>query len=120
MSTAITNARKRREADILERIENVRRLIEMENTIMTVEEANKYANYCYVDKNGQKMGGISDNLLRDLRNDIQLQLLSITALCYGDNPDLGEPCPMLEWNSSNGCVEDKFRDMWKECLIWTA
>lgn len=115
----MTNARKRRENDILERIENVKRLIIMENTILTVEGAKQYASYCCVDKNGQKIGDISNNLLDDLRKNIQLHLLSIVALCNGDNPDIGEPCPMLEWNGP-GCVEDKFRDVWEECLKWIA
>lgn len=121
MSKITVNATKRRESDILDRIENVKRLIEMENTIMMTEGAKKYAGYCQVDRNGQKIGNCTDNLLHDLRSEIQLQLLSITALCYGDNPDVGEPCPMLEWKHPDGYnAEDKFRDTWEECLQWNG
>lgn len=111
----------RRKQDILDRIENVKRLIQMETTIMTANGAKKYANYCMVDRDGKRLGSSTDELLDDLRDEIQLQLLSITALCYGDNPDVGEPYPMLEWvRGLNEHAEDKFRDAWKECLIWNA
>ena len=118
----MNDSRLRREQDILERLENVKRLIQMETTIMTANGAGQYANYCMIDRNGQKIGGYGNNLLNDLREKIQLQLLSITALCYGDNPDLGEPDVMLEWKQSNTNEhsEDKFRDMWDECLGWVC
>jgi len=117
-----TKAELRREQEILDRLENVKRLIQMETTIITSMGAEQYANYCMTDRNGQKIGGYSNNLLNDLREKIQLQLLSITALCYGDNPDLGEPDAMLGWKQSNTNEhsEDKFRDMWGECLQWNA
>ena len=94
----------------------------MEYTIETANGAKKYAKYCMTGSDGKKIGGYSGNLLNDLREEIQLQLLSVTALCYGNNPDLGEPCPMLEWKTSNTSEhsEDKFRDMWEECLQWNA
>jgi hypothetical protein len=44
-------------------------------------------------------------------------------LCYGDNPDVGEPVPMLEWNTSlegEGHPEDVFRNAWDKCLIWNG
>ena len=119
MSKIEKNARIRREKDILERIENVKRLIEMETTILTAEGAREYTFYCHVDTNGKKIG--YDNLLYDLREQIQLQLLSIAALLYGSNPYIGEPCPMLEWKTLNsGNAEDKFRDVFEECLQWNA
>ena len=83
------NARLRQEQDILDRIENVKRLIQMETTLLTTEGTQMYSGYCQVDRNGQRLGSSVNNLLNDLREKIQLQLLSITALCYGDNPDLG-------------------------------
>ena len=115
------NSRLRREQDILDRLENVKRLIEMENTIMTVEGAKKYASYCMVGKDGSRIGSYSDNLLYNLQNEIQLQLLSIVALCYGDNPDIGDPYPMLEWvRGLDENAEDKFHDVWEKCLKWTV
>ena len=117
----MNDSRLRQEQDILERLENVKRLIQMETTIMTANGAEQYANYCMVDRNGQKIGGYSDNLLHNLRDEIQLQLLSITALCHGDNPDVGEPYPRLEWtNMLDENSEDKFRDVWDECLGWVC
>ena len=118
-------ARLRREQDILERLENVKRLIQMEKTLLTCNGIERYSFYCMVDREGKTIGSISNDLLHNLRDEIQLQLLSITALCYGDNPDIGEPMPMLEWNTSlkdeeGRHPEDKFRDVWEECLIWNA
>lgn len=112
----------RREQDILDRLENVKRLIEMETTVMTADGAKKYMGYCMVDRNGQRIGSNIDDLLHNLREEIQLQLLSITALCYGDNPDVGEPYSTLEWKESktDEHSEDKFWDMWHECLQWNA
>ena len=40
-----SESRLRREQDILSRLENVKRLIEMETTLMTAEGAKKYAHY---------------------------------------------------------------------------
>jgi hypothetical protein len=116
-------SRLRREQDILDRIENVKRLIQMETTLLTAEGAETWKRYCFVDGKGQRIGSLVEDLLHDLRDTIQLQLLSITALCYGDNPDLGEPAPMLEWNTEYKGEKhpaDAFRDMWGECLIWNA
>jgi hypothetical protein len=116
-------SRLRREQDILDRIENVKRLIQMETTLLTADGAETWKRYCPVDSKGQRLGSFIDDLLHDLRDTIQLQLLSITALCYGDNPDVGEPVPMLEWNTSLEGEEhpaDVFRDAWDKCLIWNA
>jgi hypothetical protein len=116
-------SRLRREQDILDRIENVKRLIQMETTLFTADEAETWKRYCLVDGKGQRIGSLTEDLLHDLRDTIQLQLLSITALCYGDNPDVGEPVPMLEWNTSlevEGHPADVFRDAWDKCLIWNA
>lgn len=114
----------RREEDILDRIENVKRLIQMETTLMTAEGASHWIGYCMVDRNGKVIGDeITNNLLHDLRDKIQLQLLSITALCYGANPDIGDPVPTLEWNmdfQEEGHPEDVFRDTWDKCLRWNA
>lgn len=114
-------AERRREQDIIERLDNVKRLIEMEHTVLTANGAMGFCRYCNVDREGKRIGSSVDDLLHDLRGEIQLQLLSITALCYGDNPDIGEPVPMLEWNRDNDYVsEDRFRDVWEQCLIWNA
>lgn len=111
----------RREQDILERLENVKRLIEMETTLMTAEGAKELCGCCRVDREGKRLGSSSQDVLHDIRDNIQMQLLSITALCYGDNPDIGEPMPMLEWNHTGGeHPSDKFHRMWEECLTWNA
>lgn len=108
----------RREQDILDRLENVRRLIQMEYTLMTSDGANRFKRFCQTDRDGKRFG---DDLLNELRDTIQLQLLSIVALCYGDNPDIGEPAPMLEWATDIGCnAEDKFREVWGGCLRWNS
>lgn len=121
MSKVEEKAILRREQDILDRIENVKRLIQMETTILTAHNAKEYAAYCMVDCNGKRIGYICDNLLGNLRAEIQLELLSIVALCYGDNPDIGEPMAMLEWQKNGEYEdhpEDRFRDVWEECLGW--
>lgn len=111
----------RREQDILDRLENVKRLIEMKNTIITANGAKKYARYCMVGKDGSRIGSHRNDLLYDLRDEIQLQLLSIVALCYGDNPDIGDPYPMLEWvRELDENAEDKFHNVWEQCLRWTV
>ena len=123
MAKAEINARLRREQDILDRIENVKRLIQMKSTLMTAKGCELYHRYCMVDREGKRIGGISDNLLDDLRDEIQLQLLSIVALDYGANPDIGEPMPVLEWNRSAKTEQhpaDEFRDTFEKCLIWNA
>ena len=108
----------RREQDILDRLENVRRLIQMEYTLMTSDGANRFNRFYQTDRDGKRFG---DGLLNELRDTIQLQLLSIVALCYGDNPDIGEPAPMLEWATDIGCnAEDKFREVWGGCLRWNS
>lgn len=113
-------ARLRQEQDILNRLENVRRLIQMETTLLTAEGARQWCHYYAVDRDGKRFSAVND-LLHDLRDEIQVQLLSITALCYGDNPDVGEPTPMLEWKHNEGfCSEDRFREVWDECLMWNA
>lgn len=121
MSEIEVNSRLRREQDILERIENVKRLIQMETTLMTANGATGYCRYCMTDKDGKRILPAIYDLLHDVRDEIQTQLLSITALCYGDNPDVGEPVPMLEWrNDQDFCAEDRFREVWEECLSWNA
>ena len=111
----------RREQNILDRIDNVRRLIEMETTLLTVEGAEKFKRYHMTDREGKRCGSDINDLLHELRDTIQLQLLSITAMCYGSNPDVGEPDAMLEWTvSRNVCTEDVFRDTWDKCLNWNA
>lgn len=123
MSKNVMKSRLRREQDILDRIDNVKRLIQMETTLLTGEGVRHYAQYCRVDRDGNRIGSSIDDLLHDLRDEIQLQLLSIVALCYGDNPDVGEPMAMLEWNT-NAKIDvhpaDKFREVMEECLIWNA
>ena len=122
-SKAEINSRLRREQDILDRIENVKRLIQMEKTLLTCKGCEMYIGYKnYVRSDNQAFG---DDLLSDLRDEIQRQLLSIVALCYGANPDIGEPMPMLEWNTSakfenNEHPVDRFHDVFDECLIWNA
>lgn len=115
-SDAEMKSRLRREQDILDRLENVKRLIQMECTLTTTGVPfSRYKNH---DKNGKVFG---DDVLHDLRGEIQLQLLSIAALCYGDNPDIGDPMPMLEWSVNgnyDGHPEDRFREVWDECLTW--
>lgn len=108
-------SRLRREADILERIENVKRLIQTETTLLTVRGGNQFCRYKRVSNDESHIS--PNSLIYELREEIQLQLLSITALCYGDNPDVGEPMPMLEWETGK---MDKFRDAWEECLSWNA
>lgn len=115
MITSNAKSRIRREQDILERLENVKRLIQMETTIETTIGGN-FGGYFKVDREGKKYPGQND-LLHELRDEIQLQLLSVVALQYGDNPDIGEPAPMLEWKD-NGGTEDDFREMWEKCLTW--
>lgn len=114
-------ARLRREKDILDRLENVRRLIQMETTLETAEGCEYYSVYKnYVLETKEAFG---KHLLDDLRDNIQFQLLSIAALCYGDNPDIGEPVPMLCWKHKQGeetHPADRFRDMWEDCLEWNA
>lgn len=109
----------RKEQDILDRIENVKRLIQMEYTLLTSEGCGLYGSYHLVARDGNKC---SDMLIHELRDSIQLQLLSIAALCYGDNPDIGEPVPMLEWNMNIDDDEhpsDVFWDEFRKCLVWS-
>lgn len=110
----------RREEDILDRIENVKRLIEMETTLITSTGAGKFVSYHRTDRDGKSYG---NGVLSELRDEIQMQLLSITALCYGKNPDMGEPVPMLEWKEGSASGQhpsDRFWDVWEECLMWNA
>ena len=117
MSELEKKARLRREQDILDRIENVKRLIQMKTTLLTAEGAKEYLWYkSHVD--GKALG---NNLRCELDEEIQMQLLSIVALCNGDSPDIGEPAPMLEWNMDREFEEhpsDRFHEMWEECLVW--
>ena len=120
MSKIEKDARLRREQDILDRLDNAKRLIQMETTLMTADRCGRYRSYKpYTLKENQAFG---NNLLDSLREQIQMDLLSIVALCYGDNPDIGEPVPMLKWRQpvSGEHPEDKFRAMWDECLEWNA
>lgn len=40
---------------------------------------------------------------------------------YGDNSDIGDPYPMLEWvRELDENAEDKFHDVWEKCLKWTV
>lgn len=119
-SKAEVEDRMRREEDILDRIENVKRLIQMENTLMVSKGCGMFAHYKLSDNAGKAFGV---NLLDELRDEIQLQLLSIVALCYGANPDIGEPMPILEWrtgNTDNRHPSDVFRDVFEQCLGWNA
>ena len=115
-------SRLRREKDILERIDNVKRLIEMETTLTTGISTRQWIGYKAVDSKGQSY--THTNLLDDVREEIRLQLLSIAALCYGDNPDIGEPYPMLEWASSvegsSDHPSDILWEVWQNCLRWNA
>lgn len=121
MSAIEKRDRLRKEQDILDRLDNVRRLIQMETTLITAEGATIWNRYCLTDREGKRIGDRSRDLLHEVREEIQMQLLSITALCYGDNPDIGEPVPMLEWkDNSDFCSADKFHDTWEECLQWNA
>lgn len=119
MSKNTQRAILRREQDIIDRLDDVKRLIQMENTLLTASGIYHYRRFRLTSQDGQQIG---DDLIHSLRDEIQLQLLSIVALCYGDNPDLGEPSPMLEWvdtvDSQN--AQDVFREVWKKCLIWNA
>lgn len=110
----------RKEQDILDRLNDVKRLIEMETTLMTVKGAGTWIRFVLTSNDGKWQ---SDDLLHQVRDEIQMQLLSIVALCYGDNPDIGEPTPILEWNTSYGGEdhpEDRFREVWDECLRWNS
>lgn len=120
MSELEKKARLRQEQDILDRIENVKRLIQMETTLLTAEGASSYMHYKYSTSKGEAIGR---RLLDDVREQIEFQLLSIVALCNGDSSDIGEPAPMLEWNTNKEFEEhpeERFRDVWKECLMWNA
>ena len=116
------DSRERRLQDILERIENIKRLIIMEHTLMTGIGVGHWRGYKAVDSKGQAFK--HQNLLDEVREEIRLQLLSVTALCDGDNPDLGEPYPMLAWanspKDSNEHPADILWNVWQECLTWNA
>ena len=114
MTNLKVNAIRRREQDILDRLENVKRLIEMRTTIRTVTGAEWYGAYHHTDRDGKEFGQC---LRDDLNEQIQLQLLSVVALCRGDNPDVGEPESMLEWTDFG---EDEFYETWEKCLRWNA
>lgn len=115
-------SRLRREQDILDRLDNVKRLIQMETTLLTCDGARRWCGFCLTDREGKRIGNITDSLLNEVRDEIQMQLLSIVALCYGDNPDVGEPYPMLEWKpiEDDRHPADKFHDVFEECLAWNA
>ena len=115
MSTLEAKERLRREQNILDRLEGVKRLIQMETTLMTTEGAGRFRVYRVAD-NGRL-------LLNELRDEIQVQLLSLVALCYGDNPDVGEPNAMLDWSGEaidGEHPEDYFRRTFDACLHWNA
>ena len=113
MSTLEAKERLRREQNILDRLEGVKRLVQMETTLMTTEGAMRFRG-CR-DANGSP-------LLNEVRDEIQVQLLSLVALCYGDNPDIGEPGAMLEWGGEvdGEHPEDYFRRTFDACLHWNA
>ena len=120
MSTLEAKERLRREQNILDRLEGVKRLIQMETTLMTTEGARRFIGYSLTDREGKKVG--RGNLLNEVRDEIQVQLLSLVALCYGDNPDIGEPGAMLEWGGEvdGEHPEDYFRRTFDACLHWNA
>ena len=121
MSKLETMNRLRSEQDILDRLDNVKRLIEMETTLLVSAGACNWRRYTLTDRNGQRIRPSTYDLLHDVRDEIQLELLSIVALCYGDAPDIGEPAPMLEWKEGDDYnTEDLFRDTWDKCLQWNA
>lgn len=103
----------RKEAEILSRIDNVKRLIQMETTLAAAYGTWNWSRYCLVDREGSRIGNA--DLMQEIRDEIQVQLLSITAMCHGDYPDICDSFPMLEFK--RGC-EDKFRETWDECLAW--
>lgn len=113
MPTIDDRDRLRREQDILDRLENVKRLIQMKTTLMTSKGAEQWRHYCWFDFHGQRIR--DDYLLGEVEEEIEIQLLSIVALCRGDNPDIGEPMPMLEFNAE---MYDRFFDVWDDCLHW--
>ena len=109
----------RREQAILDRLQNVARLIQMETTLTVSEAPSHWGSYMLIRESDNYI--CSRRLLEELRSEIQLQLLSIVALCYGDNPDIGEPAAMLEWHSNGDYnPEDRFREVWDMCLQWNA
>jgi hypothetical protein len=85
----------------------------METTLMTTEGAKRFRG-CR-DANGRP-------LLNEVRDEIQVQLLSLVALCYGDNPDIGEPGAMLDWGGDvdGEHPEDYFRRAFDTCLHWNV
>ena len=113
MSTLEAKERLRREQNILDRLEGVKRLIQMETTLMTTEGATRF-------RGCRNAGGRP--LLNEVRYEIQVQLLSLVALCYGDNPDIGEPGAMLDWGGEvdGEHPEDYFRRTFNACLHWNA
>ena len=121
MSDLEVKERLRQEQNIMDRIEGVKRLIQMETTLLTTQGARRFIGYSLTDREGKRIG--SRNLLNEVREEIQLQLLSIVALCYGAHPDCGEPNAMLDWASDNVEGEhpaDAFRDAFEKCLKWNA
>lgn len=120
MSSLVTESRNRRETDILERMDNVKRLIEMENTLMVCPGAYHWKGYKAVDSKGQSYS--RRTLLDEVREEIKMQLLSIVALCDGDNPDIGEPYPVLEWRGSvdGEHPSDVLWETWQKCLAWNG
>ena len=114
MSTLEAKERLRREQNIIDRLEGVKRLIQMETTLMTTEGARRFLRY--------RFSECGRPLLNEVRDEIQVQLLSLVALCYGDNPDIGEPGAMLEWGGEvdGEHPEDYFRRAFDACLHWNA
>lgn len=120
MSKLEQDNRLRREQDILGRIENVKRLIQMETTLLSNENNHYWSAYTLNTRDGET---ISNKLLNEVRDEIQMQLLSILAMCYGKNPDMGEPVPVLEWNTDadvEGHPSDVFWDTFEKVLQWNA
>lgn len=120
MSKLKKDNRLRREQDILARIENVKRLIQMEGTLLINDNNHCWSRYTLI---GRDRREISNMLLDELRGEIEMQLLSILAMCFGKNPDTGEPAPMLEWNTDADVDEhpsDAFWTMFEKVLRWNA
>lgn len=113
MSTLEAKERLRREQNLLDRLEGVKRLIQMETTLMTTEGTKRFRGCRNAD---------GRPLLNEVRYEIQVQLLSLVALCYGDNPDIGEPGAMLDWGGEvdGEHPEDYFRRTFNACLHWNA
>lgn len=123
MRKAEVNDLLRKEQDILDRLENVKRLIQMDYTLRTVSGCEQYGSYREWHRGDEK--AIGQPLIRELDDTIELQLFSIIRLCNGDGSDCGEPMPMLTWNMNYNGEHNKHPSdaMWalmQECFVWDA